>query len=181
MSVRGPTLMSHTVNTLGDRVAVLKGLVWGDGPQGPEGTLRDPLMRQIGLAVTRHCPPRDDWRELEAIFQFVVTNVRYTGDIAGRDTFQKALRTLQYRGGDCDDAAVLNCVLAMENGFFCKVRITSNTGSTWDHIYAMAGIPKHRPSRYVALDTTLGNGKFAREPGRAKFVDFSMGTKDDER
>jgi hypothetical protein len=137
-------------------------------------------MRHIGLQVTQHCPPRNDVCELQAIFDFTVRNVRYTGDIAGRDTFQKALRTLQYGGGDCDDHSIVNAVLAMENGFFSKVRITSNTGATWDHIYALAGVPKHNPVRYIPLDTTLGPGKFGKEPRRAKFVDFSLGTPDDE-
>lgn len=299
------TLRAHQVRTLEDRVNVIRGLVWGNGPEGPAGSLRDPIMRQIGLAVTHTCPPRNDLCELKAIFDFIVKNVRYTGDIAGKDTFQKALRTLQYGGGDClpidtrvehsnglrvpifmleegdyirdgvgwtevrarwltgtkpilrvamddgselrcapqhrlvqpgrnralprrvraeklradaalmsaraakrivsvveepgvlcadlttstgsfwlpdadvqssncDDHFILGSTLAAENGFYSKARITSNTGATWDHIYLMAGVPKHNPRRWVALDTTLGAGKFGVEPGRAKFKDFTV-------
>jgi hypothetical protein len=280
-------------------------------------------MRRIGLLVTQHCPPRDDTCELQAIFDFIVRNVRYTGDITGKDTFQSALRTLQMGGGDClpgdtllqvrerglvplrhvepgweiwglerwskveavwskgvlpvdlivldtgatfkatrdhhvyrfanpqfvdldrvllsdlrpgdllpvprpyaipgvqvpvaavrvfgrhenvakvetfdlttddhrvflpeanvtvsqcDDHSVSAAVLAMENGFRVKWRITSNRGDTWDHIYGMAGVPKHSPSRWVALDTTLGSGKFGREPPRAKFKDFPVSTEEE--
>jgi hypothetical protein len=162
-----PTLRAHQVSSLEDRVRLLRGLVWL-----PQGGLRDPLMRQLGLAVTQGCTARDDLCELKAIFDFVVKNVRYTGDVAFRDTFQSALRTLQFGGGDCDDHSILAATLAMENGFTMKWRITSNTGATWDHIYSLAGVPKHRPARWVALDTTLGAGRFGREPGRAKFRDF---------
>lgn len=137
-------------------------------------------MRRIGLLLTRSCPARDDLCELRSIFDFVADprNVRYTGDIATKDTFQSALRTLQFGGGDCDDHSVVNAVLAMENGFECKWRITSNTGASWNHIYCLAGVPKHRPRRWVALDTTLGRGRFGHEPPRAKYMDFSTGKED---
>ena len=133
-------------------------------------------MRRLGLAVTQGVKARDDMGELGAIFDAVVKNVRYTGDIASKDTFQTALRTLQFGGGDCDDHATLCVTLAMENGFESKFRITSNTGNSWDHIYAMCGVPKHKPSRWVALDTTLGIGKFGRQPPMAKYRDFAVGS-----
>jgi hypothetical protein len=178
----GPMLRSHRVSSLDDRVKLLRALVW-KGAQAfdprvrPEGGLQDPEMRRLGLSVVQQCPARDDMCELGAIFEFVARNIRYTGDIAGKDTFQSALRTLQYAGGDCDDHSVLNAVLAMENGFDTKFRITSNTGASWDHIYTMAGVPKHAPRRWVALDTTLGTGRFGREPPRAKNRDFDVGDK----
>jgi hypothetical protein len=80
---------------------------------------------------------------------------------------------------NCDGHAVLNCALALLNGFKAKVRITSNRGVTWDHIYCLAGLPKGRSDRWIALDTTLARGRkdfsrFAIEPPRAKFQDFPM-------
>jgi hypothetical protein len=172
-----PQLRGHQVKTLNDRVRVLRGLVWGAPPamRGLHGSLRDPSMRQIGLLVTQACPARNDSCELGAIFDFVARNIRYTGDITHKDTFQSALRTMQFGGGDCDDHSVLNAVLAMENGYQAKWRITSNTGATWDHIYMMAGVPKHAPRDWVALDTTLGTKRLGREPPRAKFRDFLVG------
>lgn len=175
-----PTLRAHQVTSLEDRIALLRKLVWlgnaaHDSRLGAEGGLRDPYMRQLGLLVTRACAARNDMCELQAVFDFVVKNVRYTGDIAFKDTFQTALRTLQYGGGDCDDHSVLCAVLAMENGFQTKFRITSNTGATWDHIYCLAGVPKHDPKEWIPLDTTLGNGRFGRNPPQAKHQDFVVG------
>ena len=132
-------------------------------------------MRQIGLEVTHTCAARDDLCELEMIYKFVKTNVRYTGDITDKDTFQSAWRTLQYGGGDCDDAATLCAVLAMENGFKCRFRITSNTGETWDHIYCLAGVASRgNPHKWVALDTTLPGNRFGQHPPYAKFQDFDV-------
>jgi len=138
-------------------------------------SLRDPRMRAIGLEVTSACPARDDLCELQAIFEFVKRNIRYTGDITDKDTFQTAWRTMQMGGGDCDDMSVLNAVLAMENGFQTKFRITSNTGASWDHIFCLAGVPKTSPRKWIVLDTTLpGANKFGVHPPMAKYKDFDV-------
>lgn len=156
------------------RVELLQGLVATSN--------KDPLVRKKALAVTHRCPARDDACELSAIFEHNSDpeNVRYTGDIGAHvlvpggepeavDTFQTAKRTLEFRGGDCDDHAVLNATMASQNGFDVMFRITSNTGATWDHIYTMA---RRNGGKWRALDTTLGQGKFGKEPRQAKHIDF---------
>jgi len=170
--VSDPVLRSHQVGSdLATRVKILRDLVYSK-----ESGVYNPLMRQIGLLVTEGCKARADMCELRAIFDFVVKNVRYTGDITRKDTFAGALRTLQYGGGDCDDHSVVCATLALENGFTPKWRITSNTGKSWDHIYCMVGFPKNGPSSWVTLDTTLGPGRFDRQPPFADFRDFQVMT-----
>lgn len=172
-------------------------------------SVQDPTMRNLGLAVTGNddrtlkvgntevmvrgarCPARDDVCEAKAIYDWTSSHIRYTGDTGAHalhaggpveavDEFQSAPRTVEFKGGDCDDHAVLNATLAIKNGFPAKFRITSNTGDSWDHIYTMVGIPKLNPSRWIALDTTLGDpgtgkpvNKFNKQPRRAKEVDFA--------
>jgi hypothetical protein len=173
-------LRAHKVGDLEDRVRILRKLVWyGEAAfnrsHPPIGGLRDPQMRQAGLAVTEVCNARDDMCELAAIFDFTHKNIRYTGDITNKDTFQSAFRTMQYAGGDCDDHATLNAVLAMENGFQTKFRITSNYGTTWDHIMCLAGVPKLEPTKWIPLDTTLpGANRFGKLPPMAKYKDFDV-------
>jgi hypothetical protein len=170
-----PTLQAHQVNdSLIARVKIMRKLLWS-----PKNGLQNPLMIAIARQVTRGCRGRDLMCELRSIYQFVVENVRYTGDVAKVDTFSAPLRTLQMGGEDCDGHAVLNCALAMANGFVAKVRITSNRGISWDHIYCMAGYPKGRTDRWIALDTTLARSRsdfsrFGQEPPKAKYQDFSM-------
>lgn len=174
------TLRSHQVHTLEDRVKILRRMVWlGDRAFGRgrpfTGGLKDPQMRMIGLEVVKGCRARNDLCELQSIFEFVKANIRYTGDIVNKDTFQTAFRTLQLGGGDCDDHSVLNSVLAGENGFQTKFCITSNTGATWDHIFCKAGVPKMSPTRWVAMDSTLpGANKFGVLPPMAKYRDFEV-------
>jgi len=161
-------------NSLDERVKLLRQLCWD-----PNNGVRAPRVLHIARQVTRGCAGRDVICELRAIYQFVIENVRYTGDIAGVDTFSSPMRTLQMGGEDCDGHAVLNAALAICNGFKAKVRITSNRGITWDHIYCMAGLPKGRDSKWIALDTTLARSRtdfsrFGVEPPRAKYQDFLM-------
>jgi hypothetical protein len=101
-----PTLRAHPVRTLEDRVRLLQKLVlYGsqafDKSSPPFGSIRDPEMRRIGLAVTEVCKARDDRCELMAIYDFVKRNIRYTGDVTNKDTFQSAWVTMQMGGGDC--------------------------------------------------------------------------------
>lgn len=163
-------------NSLDERVRLLRKLCW-DSKNG----VLSPIILNLARQVTRACPNRDAICELRAIFQFTVMNVRYTGDVFGVDTFSSPLRTLQMGGEDCDGHAVLNCALAICNGFRAKVRITSNRGDSWDHIYCMVGMPKGRSDRWIPffVDTTLARNRqdFSRanvEPPRVKFQDFSM-------
>ena len=170
-----PTLKAYQMgNSLEERANLLRKLCWDE-----HNGIRDPRMLNIARQVTRGCPARDVMCELRAIFRFTVENVRYTGDVSGVDTFSAPIRTLQMGGEDCDGHAVLNCALALCNGYKAKVRITSNRGLTWDHIYCMVGLPKGRTDKWIALDTTLARSRtdfsrFGIEPPRAKFQDFSM-------
>lgn len=159
---------------LEDRIGEIKKLFWGDVRDRTIG----PRLRELSLNITRECRGRDDMCELKAIYDFTVNNIRYTGDFWGKDTFQSPFRTLQFRGGDCDDHAALNAMLASWNGFKTKWRVTSNTGATWDHIYALAGVPRMDPTRWVPLDTTLpiraGSHKFNVHPPHRKYREFSV-------
>jgi transglutaminase-like putative cysteine protease len=170
-----PTLQAFEVNnSLSSRVKILRNLLWS-----PRTGLQNPQILAIARRVTSGCPGRDGMCELRAIYKFVVENVRYTGDISKVDTFSGPLRTLQMGGEDCDGHSLLNAALAMANGFTAKVRITSNRGLSWDHIYCMVGFPKGRTSQWIALDSTLARSRqdfsrFGREPPKAKFQDFTM-------
>lgn len=154
---------------------ILRGLLWS-----PRNGLQNPTMLALARRVTNSCRGRDAMCELRTIYQFVVTNVRYTGDMASIDTFSAPIRTLQMGGEDCDGHCLVNAALAIANGFQAKARITSNRGTTWDHIYCLVGMPKGRTEKWVALDSTLARSigdvsRFGQEPPCAKYQDFELG------
>lgn len=149
-------------------------------------SVKDPEMRKLALQITQGCQARDGECEARAIYNWVKANVRYTGDVGphklgrngpveGIDLFQTAARTADFRGGDCDDHSILNCTLALHNGLACKYRVTSPSNSSredYTHIYAMVGLPKNHPKKWIAMDTTLPHGKFGTEAGHGKRLDF---------
>ena len=159
------------------RLGIIQDLVWK--------SIQDPKMRKVALKVTKNCPARDGECEARAIHKFVKQNVRYTGDIAkvkmgkngpveGVDLFQSAWRTLEFGGGDCDDHSILNATLLALNGIDPRLRVTAPRppGSTWSHIYAVAGLPKNRSEKWVAVDTTLPYGGLGTEAPYGKKRDF---------
>lgn len=137
-------LKGRQVSSLQDRVDILKEQVWSKA-----GGLRDPTMRRIGLMVTQHCPPRDDLCELQAIFDFVAKNVRYTGDITYKDTFQSGLRTLQMGGGDC---------------FPMRQKIVCRSKSSGQYELVRLGDLRLAHSAYDALSYNFGKLRYEFQP-----------------
>lgn len=149
-------------------------------------SVKDPKMRKLALQMTRKCKERDSNCEAKSIYSWIKKNIRYTGDIGphalwaggpveGVDLFQSAARTAEFGGGDCDDHAILACTSALLNGMSCQYRVTSPRKGKKDdytHIYAMIGQPKMRPSKYVAVDTTLPGNRYGVEAPHAKKLDF---------
>lgn len=161
-----------------ERIAILQDMTAKSAKLAP--------MRKLALQVTRHCPARDGACETKAIYDWMRTNIRYTGDVAphrlGRngpveavDLFQRADRTVEFGGGDCDDHSILGCTLAILNGLECRYRVTSMTRAATEdfgHIYPIVGLPKNGPRKWVAIDSTLPGNNFGVEAPYKKHLDF---------
>jgi hypothetical protein len=197
-SAGGQTLKVYDDAKMGikERVFLLQGLVAGSVKDADvrklalaitgHGRRKIKVGTEAVNVVGAACPARDDMCEARAIFDWTSNpeNLRYTGDVGPHalspggpveaiDLFSSARRAIEMRGEDCDGHAVVNATLGAQNGFPVKFRITSNTGETWDHIYTMFGVPKIDPTRWIAIDTTLGPGRFNKQPARKKQVDFA--------
>lgn len=160
-----------------ERVASIQDLVYKG--------VQDPQMRKLALGITQHCPERDGLCEAKAVYDYVKGRVRYTGDIApvkfgrngpveGIDLFQSPKRTIEFRGGDCDDHSGLAATLLALNGITPRLRVTAESRYGEDgHIYAIAGMPKNAPTKWLALDSTLpGSGNFGVEMPSGRITDF---------
>lgn len=150
------------VASLDGRIKILRDLT-------AEG-IRHPIIRSEAAWLVSDCPDRSDGCEIAKVFWYVKGNVRYTGDIAGIDTYQVPWRTLQLRAGDCDDASVLICAMLAAIGFQVGFRVISTTGQVWEHIYALIGVPKLAPTHVVPLDDTVPNSVPGWEPPHPKVV-----------
>lgn len=167
----------HPTMPIRKRVDLLQDLVWGG--------VKDPTMRKLALQITKDCPARDGECEARAVYDWVRTNIRYTGDIAavahgangpveGVDLFQSPARTVEFGGGDCDDHSTLKATLLALNGIPARFRITGKAGpgETWSHIYVTAGLPKTNAQKWIPLDSTLPGERFAYEVPYGKARDF---------
>lgn len=112
------------------------------------------ISRKCG---TRWCTPEGDhWAEVKALFDACKDVYRYCSDAYGIDQFQHPERTLEFSGGDCDDATILICSALGAVGFQTKGRvIRTRTSSDWNHIFALVGLPQKSPSKWVALDLSV--------------------------
>jgi transglutaminase-like putative cysteine protease len=119
------------------------------------------------------CRPRDARCEITAIWNFVVLNLFYTGDVKGKDTYQTLQASLEAGGGDCDDLAVALIALLEGVGYTCRARVISLSGKTWDHIYPLVYLPRLR--QWMALDATEAGQPMGWEfPDAAAKKDFAL-------
>lgn len=137
-------------------------------------------------AITEDCEARDDECELEAIFNAVKhgtdkvdwlnKGVRYVLDARSIDQFvgPAALMNMCKRGacaGDCDDVSALICALAGSLGFKVGLYAWGPTDAEdFEHVLAVAQIPKSNPSEVVAMDTTVEDAYIGWHPPPGKYL-----------
>ena len=153
------------VTSLAGRIALMR--------QMHELGLRDPEIRGLALRIVRGCPERDDACELRALFDWYKTNIRYSGDPEGRDTYASPRRTLlEWKAGDCDEVPVSLGCLVRHNGINVGARVVQTGSEGFDHVYLIAGFPKENPIGYVALDPTVATAYPGWEPQHSKQKDY---------
>ncbi len=122
----------------------------------------DPNVRAFALKiVNQRCGPTwcirpKDWKhEIEVVFRTLRDRYyRYAQDPNGVDTFQSAARTLEWGGGDCDDAAVLLASVLGSIGYETRGVVVELRSGGW-HIYVEAKIPDPKGPRWIPLDLTM--------------------------
>lgn len=169
---------THTltqVNTIDQRIELIA--------QQVDSSQKDPWIRAVAMDVVSGTPQHgDDYEvaELVSVFTFVKSNIAYRQDPRDYDYYATARRTIQLRGGDCDDHCTLTGALLHNLGFLTGAKVISPDGYNW-HIYSLAGIrSKADPSAWIALDTTQPDSRPGWEPGpeyqrHVKLVTFTGG------
>lgn len=140
-----------------------------------------PSIITAARQITNALPAREDYAELEAIYDAVKSGtpaikglengLRYVSDPRMADAFMGPARILKNCragacGGDCDEAAALLVALTSALGFRSGLRAWGPKGCNGEyvHVYAVVGYPKHEPSEVVALDTTVPEATVGWEP-----------------
>lgn len=123
---------------------------------------RSERVRQIASEILTAKNEEGDWQveerdwnaEIAGAYNYVRANVRYTRDIHDVELFQKADRTLDLKMGDCDDIAILLGSILGNIGYPIIIRVIATNGQSFHHVYLMAGVPPHDPTKYIPLDAS---------------------------
>jgi hypothetical protein len=142
----------------------------------------EPYVRAVALRLTNHLENKDEYGELEAIFNAVKfgdnrvpgleRGVRYIADTRWADHFTAPKRLLQMcKDGmcaeDCDGHAALIAALLGSIGFMTGVRAWGPPNAPdYQHVYAVAIYPKlgGPGAKVIGLDTTVEESKVGWEP-----------------
>lgn len=127
-------------------------LIWNDGVQRwvPSGNEHSRVLR---LERGAPCGVGDHDCEIGRVFRFVQHNLAYKEDPPEIDTFYSASAALIHGSGDCDDHVCVICTLLHLLGYTVGCEVISTDGKEYVHIYNLVGLPRHSPSRFIALDT----------------------------
>lgn len=101
------------------------------------------------------CTTEKAWLlEVVTIFNYVRKNVRYTRDLANRDSYFSPARVLlQYKAGDCDDYTMLLGALLYSVGYDNQVVRIVQTGNNtnYNHVYLLVEVPP-TSGKWISLD-----------------------------
>ncbi len=119
----------------------------------------NPKIRQIALSIIMTAPERDAMAETQTIFNWVRDTIKYRKDIAGVETLQTPIQTIQFRSGDCDDQVILLNALLESVGIKTRfVVIAQKRRGVWNHIYSQALIGRDFYDMDPIRDVDFGEG-----------------------
>lgn len=159
----GPARITlHRVTTLRERVDHIRRMAHKGKvhPKIYEWT-RQLLSQKCGRTAegrTQWCvPEKDGDAEVIAIFNGVKDELRYTHDPLNVDGYAHPVRSLQWHGGDCDDAASVLAACLMSVGYEVKfLVIRTKDASDWNHILLAVKVPlREGGHKWCALDPTV--------------------------
>lgn len=141
------------VGQIEDRIALINYYIQ-EGKQ-------DAQIRRLASAILNQrcgdqwCIPEKDWKaEVEAIFNWVRNNVRYTLDPNELELFQRARRSIENSTADCDDQVILAGAILQAVGYPLRLVVIDTGRGGYSHIYLQVGLPPVNPKRWLPFDLT---------------------------
>ena len=106
--------------------------------------------------LVNQCNGHEFGCEVQLIFNFVQSQIRYVRDPFGIELVSAPFRTLQIKCGDCDDKTVLFCALAESVGHKTRIVLESMNGRGWSHVRADVFLN----GKWISADCTPENKPF---------------------
>lgn len=117
---------------------------------------KDFYVRQKAIDIfrTARAPAKNRLAEVNALFQWVQRNIRYTRDIFRVELLHTPRRMLELRAGDCDDMTILLGSMLLSTGHPVRLALTGfrpGRPHVYSHIYPEVQVD----GRWIACDATM--------------------------
>lgn len=146
--------------------------------------LEDPAIVRKAIEIVRGVPAFDDVGEVQAIYEWVRRNIRYTKDPVTKEKLYPPAELLKIRAGDCDDISSLINVFATALGYpsrWVTISTQADNPSEFTHVYSEVETPAGS-GNWIALDAARLDSQFGEEPPiyyRKRAWDVSSDTYED--
>lgn len=130
-----------------------------------DAALKDPRIYVLAREIVQDVPPYDDARELQATYNWVLTNIRFVKGTIGKQSLQAAPATLALRAGQCTDISILLAALLMSIGY--PVRLVAaatepDAPDQFSHIYPEV----QADGVWIPVDAAREHAQFGVPPAR---------------
>ncbi len=117
---------------------------------------KDFYVRQKAIDIFRaaRAPAKNRLAEVNALFQWVQRNIRYTRDIFRVELLHTPRRMLELRAGDCDDMTILLGSMLLSTGHPVRLALTGFR-PTRPHVYSHIYPEVQVDGRWIACDATM--------------------------
>jgi len=128
--------------------------------------VKDPAVNHLAVAIVRQVPAHNELAEVRAIYDWVLSNIRFVKDPAGKETLRPARTILEIRAGDCDCInGVLLPALLGTVGYETRlvtVATVPSAPSTFSHVYPEVFVG----GQWIPVDAARPGARFGRAPDR---------------
>jgi transglutaminase-like putative cysteine protease len=120
-------------------------------------------VRETALTLIRGLPPKAYAAEVRALFEYVRDAIRYVRDIAGVETLQTPVATLELEAGDCDDKSALLAAMLESIGHPTRfVAEGYRSPGHYSHVYLQTRVGQ----QWLSLDPTVSTATVGWAPPR---------------
>lgn len=133
--------------------------------------MKNPVIHELAAFILHQArvPKFDFTAEARAIYLWVLRSIRFTRDIAGKETLHAADEIVRLGIGDCDDFTILLCSLLGTIGHKCRIVTISSipadgSGDTqpFTHVFPEVFLA----GRWIPVDAARREANFGKGPRR---------------
>ena len=131
-----------------------------------DAALVDARFVRTAIDIVRSVPQFDDSGEVQALYNWVASHIRFTKDPISKEKLTPPQELLKLRAGDCDDISMLLAALAMAIGYSARlITVSANAGSPDDfsHVYVEVEVPVGS-GNWVPVDPARPDSQFGMGP-----------------